>query len=72
MQNSLELGRKLRIFIAENNIMKKDFAVAIGVSEVTVSNWLHHGKKPNRKNALAIVEYTKGVITLKDMNHELD
>jgi len=65
----LEFGRKLRIFLAENNIKKKVFAVELGVSAETVSNWLSGKVKPNRLNAMYIDSYTRGLITMKDMGY---
>ncbi len=66
----LELGRKLRIYLAEKNKRKKDFAIEVQASCQTVSNWLHNDMKPHFKHAIAIVDCTEGCITLEDCGHE--
>lgn len=66
----LEFGRKLRGFLAENNIKKKNFAIEIDVTPETISNWLHKGKKPNRLHAMAIDGYTRGLISMQDMGYD--
>lgn len=65
----LEFGRKLRLFLADNDIRKKDFAVEIGVTAETVSHWLHNNKKPNRLHAMQIDGYTRGIINMEDMGY---
>lgn len=65
----LEFSRKLRVYLAENNIKKKDFAVEIGVSPETISNWLHQGMRPSFDHALKIDSATKGVVAVNDMGY---
>lgn len=65
----LNFSRNLRIFLAENNIKKKDFANDIDVSTNTISNWLHGNIQPNRHHAMAIDDYTNGVISMEIMGY---
>lgn len=65
----LEFSRKLRGFLAENNIKKKDFAIEMDVSAETVSNWLHKGMRPNRLHAMMIDGYTQGLVNMEDMGY---
>lgn len=66
----LQLSQKLRVYIAVNDVAKNHFATLTDVAPETVSNWLHHNKRPNRKNALAIRDATAGFITLQDMGYD--
>lgn len=66
----LELGRKLRILLAEKNIQKRDFAEIINnVTPQTVSNWLHRDLQPTLENAKTICRYSKGYIKLEDCGY---
>jgi len=65
----LNFSRKLRVYLAENNIKKKDFAIEIGVSPETISNWLHDKVKINRLHAIGVDTVTEGQITMSDMGY---
>lgn len=67
----MELAQKLRIYLAKENIKKRDFAKLIGKHHVSISDYVRgHIKKPHIKTAKMIVEVTNGAITLKDCGHE--
>lgn len=64
-----EFSRKLRVFLAENNIRKKDFAVELEVTAETISNWINKNTRPNRLHAIMIDNYTRGLISMEDMGY---
>ena len=64
-----EFNKKLRLFIAEFNIKKQDFAQEIGVTPESISGWLHHNRPVNKRNAVKINEFTNGIITMEDMGY---
>lgn len=62
-------SRNLRVFLAENNIKVKDFAVEIGVTPDTVGNWIHERVKINRLHAMKVDSYTKGYVSMEDAGY---
>lgn len=65
----LPYSEKLRIYIARRGLFKNDVAKTIGCSSVTISNMLHRGKKPQKRNADAIYNFTNGEISYQDMGY---
>lgn len=65
----LPYSEKLRIHIAKRGLFKNDVAKTIGCTPVTISNMLHRGKKPQKRNADAIYDFTKGEISYQDMGY---
>ncbi len=66
----LNYGRKLQIYLFENRIKQKNFAIEIDVHPTTVSDsWIKRNLQPKLENAYKIHDYTDGVISLEEMGY---
>lgn len=52
-----KFGDRLKDLIKENNINQKTFALAIGVSQATVSDWINNKQQPTAENIYLTAEY---------------
>lgn len=47
----------IRALLKKKGVLQKEFAIDIGVSQPTVSDWLHNKKDPRGENLLKVAEY---------------
>jgi transcriptional regulator with XRE-family HTH domain len=57
----------LRDYLYKHNVTQKDFAKAIGYSEVAIKKYIAHMSKCSDKLAKAVNLYTKGTVSEKEM-----
>lgn len=47
----------IKILLKEKGVLQKEFALDIGVSQPTVSDWINNRKDPRGENLLKVAEY---------------
>ena len=52
-----------------SNVDERDVAAALGVSIHVVRKWRQGARIPRRRNALALVEWSRGVLKLDGIYH---
>lgn len=56
----------LKDYLEEKNLTLKDFADMIGVTPLTVFNWVHQRTIPMKIHLRLVLDATKGKVTNKD------
>jgi len=62
--------KKLKAYLAASNIKQPAFAITIGVSQPTVSDWIRGETRPSIDNLIAISRATG--ISIDDLVSDLD
>lgn len=62
--------KKLRAFLEENGISKREAARAVGVASPTMLDWLRGRKTPTQAHRRAIRIWTKGKVNESDWESE--
>lgn len=57
----------LKDYLETEGIENKDFAVMVGVTRNTVTNWIHWHSMPHPKTIKRIEQVTNGKVTFKDL-----
>jgi DNA-binding XRE family transcriptional regulator len=62
---------KLKKYLALNGMKKNFFAKKVGITPVTLNNILNEEYLPNLKTAIAIEDYTKKEVSIRDWLPEI-
>jgi DNA-binding transcriptional regulator YdaS (Cro superfamily) len=57
----------LKLYLESRNIGVKEFALMVGVSTCTISNYINFHRKPRLDIARTIEKATKGKVTIDDL-----
>ena len=59
-------AEKLKQFLDENGVSKRQCAIALGVSSPTIIDWLRGHKRPRHVHRAAISKWTNGIVPEAD------
>lgn len=62
--------KKLKTYLTDSKITQAEFAVAIGVSQPTVSDWINGATRPSIDNLITISRATR--ISIDQLVSDLD